>query len=143
VNVIFRYAAGFAWDAAEAVAEWLNCNRAADSLYDRTQAERRLAADRLAEAEAEEEVTEPECRCQTWFSHSSPAEGVAPNPSAGEVPRQEFPPGVGHPNLTKNELRDLAEAARNAARNYNMGGFAWRHLSELSEKTFRIAHAMK
>jgi hypothetical protein len=63
-----RFCTGLAWDASEALADWLNCNRAADELYARTQAEQR--AERLAEREAAEEVAEP--RCPVCMSYAKP-----------------------------------------------------------------------
>lgn len=59
-----RFMAGLGWDAAEALAELLGCNAAADSLYARAQAEQRLAA-----KEAEEEVAEPQT--MDYMAHES------------------------------------------------------------------------
>lgn len=86
-----RFMAGLGWDAAEALAELLGCNAAADSLYARAQAEQRLT-----EREAEEEVSEPllyEYDDPVCFCHEDPRYG--PYSSAAgraSVPAAERPP---------------------------------------------------
>lgn len=77
-----RFCVSIAWDAGEALADWLNCNRAVDSLWAQQHTD---AAARLADVEAEQEVTEPECTCPEWGNPNWPHRHGCPDGAVREV----------------------------------------------------------
>lgn len=129
---------------------------------------RTAAADRLADAEAENEVTEPaDCSLGSIQPDDSsvfrsggqlkeygprpriattpptpPAAGVAPNPAAGDAPPSASFPTAGHPNLTAKDLRDASYAIQNYAERCGQlaTNTAWTRLAERLETA---ANAMK
>lgn len=114
-----RFCTGLAWDAGEALADWLNCNRAADELWTRAQ------ADRLAESAAVQlyECARPSCHCHenpNYAPFDSSAAGDFPDPAAEcqeESPSPadvETPPGL---QLTAEEL----DAAQFVVRRWSRG----------------------
>ena len=144
--------ANLAVDAVDAVAHLFapGINRAADDLWDWTKADaaERAAADRLAEKEAEEAVSEPLRRFARaaskfddgliWSFTGHPQFSVAAPRTTGHAATE--PPGAsvasprdaGHPNLSRQQLDDAAHAVRSYAGRLTVWAVqdAWLELAE-------------